>query len=651
MKLGRTAFLGISAALGLTLASPSPASAPEAAGPGAGAGAAAGPAAAAAPVAPGGAAHAAPHVAGVEPDASAASAEASPPRLVDATAGSGIVFKNRCGAQAKQKLWLTETMGAGAAWLDYDLDGTLDLYLVNGSSYDRAPGAGEPNRLFRGDGAGRFTDVTGRARVGDRGWGYGVAVGDIDNDGDPDVYVTNLGANVLYRNNGDGTFTDITARAGVGRASWSTSAAFFDMDGDGDLDLYVAAYVELDRAKVPARGSKEAAARITCNLRGIPVYCGPLGLTPAQDTLYRNNGDGTFSDATRAAGVWLDPPLFGLGVVTLDYDDDGDQDVYVANDSCPNLLWRNRGDGTFEEVGMESLSALSAEGMAQAGMGVDAGDYDGDGRLDLVVTNFSSDLNTIHHNEGGRYFSDESLALGMDATYMNLSWGVGFEDFDEDGDEDLFIANGHVYPQVDDYDIGTRYRQANDLFENVGSRFKRAPAKEGLAPQRSFRGTAFGDYDSDGDVDVLVTALDDPVLLLRNETHRRGHFLEIRLEGAARPAGATPTPGETPQAGPAPGAVGAWPAFRPSNRDGVGARVTITAGGRRIVRERKGGGSYLSASDPRLHFGLGEAAVADLVEVRWPSGLTELWRDVPADRLLVLREGAGARAGPSSSGR
>src|SRR5262245_45751509 len=485
-------------------------------------------------------------------------AAAGLPRFVDATPGSGIVFRNHCGAATRQKLWLTESMGAGAAWLDYDLDGTLDLYLVNGSAYDRPPGAGEPNRLFRGDGKGHFTDVTDKAHVGDRGWGYGVAVGDIDNDGDPDIYVTNLGANVLYRNNGDGTFTDITARAGVGRSSWSTSAAFFDMDGDGDLDLYVTSYVELDRATVPARGSKEAAERITCNLRGIPVYCGPLGLTPAQDTLYRNNGDGTFTDVTRAAGMWLDTPYYGLGVVTLDYDNDGDQDVYVANDSCPNLLWRNRGDGTFEDAGMETLSALSSEGMAQAGMGVDAGDYDADGWLDLVMTNFSSDLNTILHNRGGRFFNDESFALGMEVTYMNLSWGTGFYDFDLDGDQDLFIANGHVYPQVDDYDIGTRYRQANDLFVNTGARFTRAPAKEGLAPERSFRGAAFADYDSDGDVDILVTAVDDPILLLRNETPRHGHFLEIRLEGAARPGSAARVP--PAPASPAPDAVAVSPA-------------------------------------------------------------------------------------------
>src|SRR4029453_5842669 len=282
----------------------------------------------------------------------------------------------------------------------------------------------------------------------------------------------------------------------------------------------------------------------------------------------------------------------------------------------------------------------------------DAGDYDGDGWLDLVMTNFSSDLNTILHNQGGQFYSDESLALGMDVTYMNLSWGTGFVDFGKDGDQDLFIPNGHVYPQVDDYDIGTHYKQANDLFVNTGARFERAPAKEGLAPERSFRGPAFADFDSDGDGDLLATALDDSVLLLRNETPRRGHFLEIRLEGAARP----PDPAKAPPAPPSPEpaaakdagagrAVGAKdartaqdavqdsapaadpaPAVRPSNRDGVGARVTVTAGGRRIVRERKGGGSYLSASDPRLHFGLGEAARAELVEVRWPGGLVEVWR-------------------------
>jgi hypothetical protein len=508
-------------------------------------------------------------------------------------------------------------MGAGAAWLDYDGDGRLDLYLVNGSTYDRQAGQGEPNQLFKGDGRGRFTDVTAASGAGDRGWGQGVAVGDYDNDGDPDLYITNLGPSVLLRNNGDGTFTDVTRRAGVGHDGWSTSAAYFDMEGDGDLDLYVCRYVAFDPRIVPQRGTKEAEIT-SCILRGIPVLCGPLGLSPAQDVLYRNNGDGTFTDATRAAGVWLDTPLYALGVVTGDYDNDGDQDVYVANDSVPNTLWRNRGNGTFEEVGMITLSALSGDGIPQAGMGTDLADFDDDGWLDIVVTNFSSDVNTLYHNVMGQYFLDESHSRGMSVTYSRLSWGTAFHDFDNDADQDLFIANGHVYANVDEYSIGTSYRQPNDLFVNAAGRFERAPAGGGLALERSFRGAAFADYDDDGDMDVLVTALDEPPLLMRNVTPTSGHRLQVRLVGSR------------------------------SNRDGVGARVTLTAAGRTQLRERKGGGSYLSASEPRLHFGLGGATSAERVQVLWPSGRKQTIENVPADRVLVLREqdATGSVVGP-----
>jgi len=529
--------------------------------------------------------------------------------FVDATQGSGIDSVNVCGSP-KDKGWLTEYMGAGAAWLDYDGDGHLDLYVVNGSAYDRAPLGGEPNRLYRGDGRGGFTDVTDKAGVGHRGWGYGVAVGDYDNDGRPDLYVTNLGPNVLYRNRGDGTFEDATARAGVGDSSWGTSAAFFDMDADGDLDLYVANYVDLDPASVPRRGSKRATAPF-CAFKGIPVVCGPQGLPPAQDVLYRNNGDGAFTDVTRSSGVWLDKPRYGLGVVTGDYDGDGDPDVYVANDSVPQSLWRNLGGGRFEDVALATLCALSVDGNPQAGMGTDFGDYDGDGWLDLVLTTFSHDLNTIYRNHAGRFFTDESSVIGMSVTAMALSWGTAFVDFDQDGDLDLFIANGHVYPEVDTRDIGTRFRQTNHLFASDGGRFREISARagSGFRVSRSFRGAAFGDYDEDGDVDILVTALDEPALLLRNETRPLGHWLKLRLVGTS------------------------------SNRDGVGARVTVTAGGKRMVRERKGGGSYLSASAPDLHFGLGSASRADLVEIRWPSGRKDVLRNVAVDRAVTVREG------------
>jgi hypothetical protein len=530
--------------------------------------------------------------------------------LQDATPGSGIDYRNVCGAAANEnKGWIVEYMGAGAAWLDYNGDGHLDLYLVNGSRLDRPPGEGEPNRLYRGDGRGRFVDVTAATGTGDRGWGYGVAVGDFDNDGWPDLYVTNLGSNVLYRNRGNGTFEDVTARAGVAAGSWSTGAAFFDMEPDGDLDLYVARYVEFQQSEVPRRGSERAVPPF-CVFRGVPVFCGPRGLPPAQDVMFRNNGDGTFRDVTRAAGMALERPRYGLGVLALDYDEDGRMDLFVANDSVVNSMWHNRGDGTFEDRGLATLTALDGAGNPQGCMGAHAGDFNGDGFQDIVVTNFSHDLNTVYRSVNGKFFVDDSSAVGMGVTTMELSWGTAFQDFDHDGDLDLFIANGHVYPEVDSVEMGTHYRQRNHVFENVEAKFREVSARSGasLAVERSWRGTAFGDYDADGDVDLLLTAMDAPAQLLRNDSPAAGHWIKLHLVGTA------------------------------SNRDGVGARVMLTDDGRRQVRQRLGGGSYLSASDPDLHFGLGAATRVERIQVRWPSGRTTELRDLAADRRLTITE-------------
>ena len=534
----------------------------------------------------------------------------------DVTRASGIDHENVCGAEIGAKGWLSESLGSGAAWLDYDGDGNLDVYLVNGSTYKRNPGTGEPNRLYRGDGDGHF-EVVDHAGVNDRGWGYGATVGDIDNDGDPDIYVTNFGPNVLYRNNGDGTFSDVTAPAGVGNELLSTSAAFFDMEGDGDLDIYVANYMDSDPERVPRRGS-DAAKSVHCHYKGIPVYCGPLNQVPLQDVLYRNNGDGTFEDATRDAGVWLSTPRFSLGVVSADYDNDGDSDLYVANDSVQNSLWQNDGKGNFTDVGLRTLSALNTDGQAQAGMGTDFGDYNGDGWLDLVVTNFAHDLNTVYRNSGGRFFIDDSTTAGLGVTRLALSWGTGFHDFDHDGDLDLFIANGHVYPQVDDWDLGTGFRQRNHLFLNDNGRFTESSkdAGSGLAPELSFRGAAFADYDNDGDMDLLLTSLSEKVLLVRNDHSGGGHYLQVRLLGTS------------------------------SNRDAIGARVTVTGGERKFVRQRKGGGSFLSGSDPRLHFGLGDAAVARTIEIVWPGGTREVLENVKVDRSITVRQGDGIVTAP-----
>jgi tetratricopeptide (TPR) repeat protein len=530
----------------------------------------------------------------------------------DVAGQAGIDYRNLCGDPV-QKNWITEAMGAGAGWLDFDGDGALDLYLANGSAYGRPPGGGEPDRLYRGDGRGKFVDVTERAGLGDRGWSYGVAVGDVDHDYDPDLFVTNYGPDVLYRNDGDGTFSDVTPAAGVGDERWGTSAAFFDMELDGDLDLYVGNYLECTPETVPRPGESDY-----CGFKGLEVMCGPKPLVPSQDVLYRNQGDGTFTDATREAGVWLDPPRYTLGVVTADYDNDGLQDIYVANDSVNNNLWRNLGGGKFVDVGVPVMVATNGEGMAQAGMGTDFGDYDGDGWLDIVTTNFSHDLNTIYRNVEGRYFLDESGAVGLAPSYMALSWGTGFHDLDNDADLDLFVANGHTYPEVDDHALGTTYHQRNHLFVNEGNgRFVESSlsAGPGFAPLRAFRGAAFADYDDDGDVDIAVTSLDDAALLLRNDTDLGNHSLSLRLVG------------------------------RQSNSDGVGARVTLTAGGRVQIRERQGGGSYLSANDGALHFGLGTAPRAERIEVHWPSGVSDVLENVAAGERLTVREGEGRVAG------
>jgi len=536
-------------------------------------------------------------------------AERHDPIFRDVTDEAGVNQLTICGAATKEKGWIVEYMGSGVAWLDYDGDGNLDLYVVNGSQLDREPGEGEPNQLYRGNGKGHFENVTAKAGVGHRGWGYGVNVGDTDNDGDPDIYVTNLGPNVLYRNNGDGTFTDITTKAGVGHSSWGTASAFFDMENDGDLDLIVGNYVEFDRETTPRRGSTRAKPPF-CVFKGLPVFCGPRGLEPGSNVMYRNNGDGSFTDVTEAAGMKLERGRYTLGIVTLDYDNDGLVDIFSGNDSVVNSLWRNLGNGKFAEVGLSTLTALDGAGNPQGCMGVDSGDYDGDGWVDLVVTNFSHDVNTVYRNMGGKFFVDNSAAVGMAKTTLELSWGTGLYDFDNDRDLDLFIANGHVYPEVDEGDVGSSYWQKNHLFTNVDGKFEEISGRspDGTWAKRAWRGSAFGDFDGDGDVDIAATAMDAPIQLLRNDNASGTHYLRIRLEGTE------------------------------SNRDGIGARVTVELDGKTMTRERRGGGSYLSSSEPELHFGLGPSTRVKRVHVRWPSGRESVRNDVAADTLLRIRE-------------
>ena len=528
-------------------------------------------------------------------------------RFLDVTAGSGIDFKHVSGDEHQR--FIVETMGGGAAFLDYDADGYLDLYLVNGARRGETPPESS-SRLYRnepGSPGGRgFADVTADAGTGGRGWGMGCAAADYDNDGDVDLYVTYWGANRLYRNRGDGGFEEQAAAAGVADGSWGASAAFGDLDADGFLDLYVANYLEFDLEEPPNEG------RPCTGYKGLEGFCGPMGIPGQPDLLYRNLGDGRFEDVSAAAGIDRHR-LPALGVVFADYDDDGDQDVYVANDSEPNLLWRNDGGWVLREAAALAGVAYSEEGRSQAGMGVDFGDWDNDGDLDLFVTNFSDDVNTLYRNLGDGTFDDATAAAGLTGSVRPLlGWSTAFFDADNDGWQDLFVANGHLYPQLEIHPTGLRYPQRNLFYWNQGGKFREAGRESGavLAATRVSRGAAFGDYDNDGDVDLLVVNLNERPTLLRNEGGNANSWLGIELEGSA------------------------------GNRDGIGARVSVTAGGLTRVQEVRRGYGYQSQNDPRLLFGLGAAQQVETVHIRWPSGRSQTLKAVGVRRYVKLREGS-----------
>ena len=525
-------------------------------------------------------------------------------------------FHHRSGTPEKRTI--LETPGSGVALLDYDNDGWLDIYLLNGSTIAAVKGQETPPRamLFHNNHDGTFSDSTERAGVANQRWGFGVAVADYDNDGWPDLYIANYSKNRLYHNNHDGTFTDVAEKAGVTLGGWSAGPTWGDYDHDGRLDLFVPGYVKFD-FEHPAIAGEGKIPPNFCQFRGIVVMCGPRGLPGEGDHLFHNNGDGTFTDVSVKAGVSDPSGYYGLASVFVDVDDDGWLDLLVANDSTPNYLYRNRHNGTFEDLGYGSGFALSEDGREQASMGIAVGDYNRDGKVDFFTTTFSDDYKTLYRNDGGANFSDVTYQAGLgDRTVPFLAWGTGFLDLDNDGLLDIFIANGHVYPQVDGQDWGTTWAERPQLFRNLdGAKFQEVPpaSGSGLADVIPARGAAFGDLFNDGHIDVIINNIDATPALLRNVVRNGNHWLTVKLIGGPK-----------------------------SPRDAIGATVFLTAGGVRQRADLFSGGSYGSSSDQRVHFGLGEATKVDKLDIHWPSGLKQQLAIQEIDRIITIEEGKAA---------
>jgi hypothetical protein len=538
--------------------------------------------------------------------------------FVEVAPEAGLVGKTIYGGEFKNK-YLLETTGCGLAFYDYDNDGWVDLFLVNGWRLEGFPKGQEPHcRLFKNNRDGTFTDVSiGSGLEHKTGWGQACCVGDYNNDGIDDLFVTYYGQNALFRNNGNGTFTDVTMEAGLiqpgPKIRWNTGCTFVDYDRDGHLDLFVANYVDFDlrTAPLPEDGP--------CTYKGILVACGPPGLPGGKNILYHNQGDGTFVDVSQKSGMWTAIGTYGLSVAASDLDDDGWPDIYVANDSAPATLYQNQKDGTFRDIAIEAGAALSAEAKPQAGMGVSIGDYDRDGKFDVVKTNFAGDTDSLYTNIGDGNFEDRTYPSGLGVNTRLLGWGVGFFDMDNDGWPDILMSNGHVYPEVDNSKTDLKYAEHKYLYRNLrNGRFEEVTEKggPGILEKAPARGCAFGDYDNDGDIDVAVNCINAPPQLLRCDSTLNRNWIKVKLVGTK------------------------------SNRSGIGSRVTVTAttspdGQRPLVQmdELRSGGSYFSQNDLRLHFGLDQAKHVDLVEVRWLSGQIDQFRNLDANRLYVLQEG------------
>ncbi|HKS09971.1 MAG TPA: CRTAC1 family protein [Pyrinomonadaceae bacterium] len=523
-------------------------------------------------------------------------------------------FRHVSGTAAKD--YIFETPSGGVAIFDYDNDGRPDIYLLNGSTIAAIQGKEKAPRaaLYRNLGNWKFEDVTEKAGVANERWGFGVAVGDYDNDGYADMYVGNFGVSRLYHNNGNGTFTDVAEKLNVARRGWSTGASWGDYDGDGRLDLFVPGYVQIDLNNLPPSSSataKDGAAQNFCQFRGVPVMCGPRGLTGDSDTLYHQRADGTFEDVSTKAGVSDPEKYYGFSSVFVHIDDDKLLDLLVVNDSTPNQLYINKGNGTFEEVGYPSGIAVNENGREQAGMGLAVGDYDNDGRVDFHITNFSDDSNTLYHNDGESNFTDVTFQAGLgEVSIPFLGWGTSFLDYDNDGWQDLFVVNGHVYPVVDAHQWGTSYAQQALLFRNLKGKFERIGARPGSALANAWpgRGLAVGDLDDDGRLDLVINNLDGKPTVLRNVAGSSGHWLGLRLIAKAP-------------------------------RDAIGSVAYVTTGKTRQRQDVFSGAIYCSQNDMTLHFGLGAATKVDKLEIQWPDGSTEVVEVAGVDKTITITQG------------
>src|SRR5262245_6378814 len=523
---------------------------------------------------------------------------------------AGIVHKTIYGDEHKNK-YLTETTGSGVAWLDYDNDGWPDLFFVNGTRLAGFPKGQEPTtHLYRNNHDGTFKDMTKEAGLARHGWGQGTCIGDYDNDGYDDLFISYYGRNALYKNNGKGAFTDVSEKAGVAglKTRWGSGAAFVDYDKDGRLDLFVANYIELDLKTAPTPETGP------CLYKGVMVACGPPGLVGGKNILYHNERNGTFADVSEKAGILKTNGTYGLGVLTADFDNDGWIDIYVANDSAPAALYHNSKNGTFTDVGPEAGTAYIVDGKPQAGMGVSAGDYDGDGLLDIFKTNFSGDTSTLYRNRGKMMFDDVTFTSGIGINTRWLGWGCGFVDFDNNGWLDIFLVNGHVYPEVEKLNVEAGYPQRKVLYQNLGNgNFRDITEKIGgvLIEPAASRGLAFGDFDNDGDLDAVINPVNDYPSLLRSDVKAGNNWIAVKIRGVK------------------------------SNSSGIGARIKVVTDERAQIDEVRSGGSYYSQNDLCVHFGLGKATKIKSIEVRWPSGIVDTIGETPVNQKIYVKEGLG----------